>query len=91
MQPSPSPEVQYQENLRVTADQEVLKTEAVEEEGQGCGWLIPDGNNPMISNSENNKNNPPELSPTTTPVPQYLVSILLTFLLLFVHMFVDLL
>ncbi|XP_027154044.1 B3 domain-containing protein Os01g0234100-like [Coffea eugenioides] len=72
VQPSPSPEVQYQENHQVTADQEVLKTEAVEEEGQACGWLIPDGNNPMISNSENNKNNPPELSPTTTPVPQYL-------------------
>lgn len=76
VQPSPSPEVQNQENHHVAADQEVLKTEAVEDEGQGCGWLIPEGNNPMISNSENNKNDPPELSPTTPSVPQYLVAIL---------------
>ncbi|KAL3525699.1 hypothetical protein ACH5RR_014071 [Cinchona calisaya] len=78
VQPGPSPDVQNQENHHVSsssaadADQEVLKTEAVEEELKGSGWLISEGNNPMMSNSENNKNIPPELSPTIPSVSQYL-------------------
>ncbi|KAL3526770.1 hypothetical protein ACH5RR_011426 [Cinchona calisaya] len=76
VQPSPSPQVQQnQENHHVSADQQVLKKEVVEEEGQGRGWLLlPDGNNPKIAIPENNNNiiRPPELSPTTPSGSQYL-------------------